>query len=271
VSFRLSSPLAAALNAAAVARRGLLWLLALASGLPAGAWAAGCVGAAAVPAPAAVASAPADPREPLRQLVQQALQRNPGIAAARLLAEAAQDDLREIQASRLPQASFSAGGGPLASWAGRDTDSSAAQLRAGISLSQLLYDGGRTDRLTDVRRLQGEALRLSQLSQQEQLALATVSAAFELSRLREQAQVYDEYRDSASCLVQALQQVVAADRGRLSELVQARKSLAQVELTRSQTLAQLRQSELRLARFVGDLRPAPGALDRALRELPGLP
>lgn len=232
--------------------------------------AAGCVGAAAAPAVRPAQAAPVDAREALRQLVQLALQRNPGLAAARLIAEAALDDLRETQASRQPQASLSTGGGPLASWAGRDTDTSAAQLRAGVSVSQLLYDGGRTERLIDVRRLQGEALRQSHLGQQEQLALATVSAAFELSRLREQAQVYAEYRDSATCLVQALEQVVAADRGRLSELVQARKSLAQVELTQAQTEAQLRQSQLRLARFVGDLRPGPGTLDQALRELPSL-
>ncbi|HSW05209.1 TolC family protein [Aquabacterium sp.] len=234
------------------------------------AWAAGC-SEPAPPAPAASNPAPgADPRAPLRTLALGAIERNSGIAAARLIAEAALDDLRESQAAKQLQASFNASGGPAGSRAAGNTETSAAQLRAGVTVSQLLYDGGRTDRLIDVRRLQGEALRLSHVSQQEQLALSTVSAAFELSRYRQQAQVYAEYRYSAACLVDALEQVVAADRGRLSELVQARKTLLQVELTQSQTDAVLRQSEIRLRRFVGELRLEPAALAAVLLQTPAL-
>lgn len=258
-------------------RRGLVlamtaWaVLAALAVLPA-AHAAGCADAPPSAAAAAVSTpTSADSLAPLRSLAYTAVDRNPGIAAARLIAEAAQDDVREAEASKSPQAAFSAGAGPAATQAAGTTQSSALQMRAGVSVSQLLYDGGRTDRLIDVRRLQGEALRLSHISQQEQLVLGVISAAFELSRYRQQAQVYEEYRYSAACLVQALEQVVAADRGRLSELVQARKSLLQVELSQTQTEAAVRQSDLRLRRYVGDLRLAPGALAPVLLQVPTVP
>ena len=48
-----------------------------------------------------------DPRSQLQELVQTALQRSRPIGVARLLAEAAQADLEETQASRLPQVSLS--------------------------------------------------------------------------------------------------------------------------------------------------------------------
>ncbi|WP_395699043.1 TolC family protein [Aquabacterium sp.] len=230
--------------------------------------AAGCTDAPATPV-AATADAQAA-RQALRTLTFSAIERNPGVAAARLLADAGLDDVREGEAAKRPQASLSVTTGPAAIHGAGVTESSANQLRAGLTVSQLLYDGGRTDRLIDVRRLQGEALRLSHLSQREQLALSAVSAAFELSRYRQQAQVYAEYRQSAACLVEALEQVVAADRGRLSELVQARKTLLQVELTQSQTDATVRQAALRLQRFVGEQSLGPGVLSGALLQLPSM-
>ncbi len=221
-------------------------------------------------APAAPAATPAQARAALRGLVQQALDRHPGMAAARLLAEAAMDDLRQAEAARQPQAAFNASAGPNASHGAGRTETSALQWRGGVTVNQLLYDGGRSERMIDVRRLQADAMRLARMSQQDQLALATLSAAYELNRFGQQAQVWADYADSAACLVASLEQVVAADRGRLSELVQARKSLAQVQLSLAQAAAQRRQAELRLARYVGDERPAPGALDALLVNLPDL-
>lgn len=244
--------------------------------------AAGCADAvepaAPAPAPAPTAGQARNARQALAALADRASQRNTGLAATRLLAEAAQDDLREIQASRALQAALTAGGGPAATQAEGHTLSSASQLRASVGVSQLLFDGGRTQALIELRRQQGEAARQGLLNQQEQIALATVSAAFELSRARQTAQVYADYRRSAACLVDALQQVVAADRGRFSELVQARKSLAQVELTLTQIEGQVRQSQLRLQRFIGPVGEGAAVppvedhtLDGALLDRPALP
>jgi len=206
----------------------------------------------------------------LRDWVGQAVTRSAAADAARWQAEAAQDDVREARAALGPQASLGATLGPQVSQAAGNTETSAAQWRASLGVSQLLYDGGRADALVQARRLQADAVRLGWVNQQEQLALGTVAAALEWSRYRSLLQVMDDYQRSAACLTAAMEQVVAADRGRLSELVQARKSLAQVQLTRHQIEAQARQSELRLRRFVGEIPLADDGLRGAVEDVPGL-
>jgi outer membrane protein, adhesin transport system len=56
-----------------------------------------------------------------------------------------------------------------------------------------------------------------------------------------------------SCLVDALESIVAEDKGRASELIQVRKTQAQTELQRDQAMAMSRQSDLKLRYLVGDL------------------
>jgi outer membrane protein TolC len=249
-----------------------IWLAALQLLLaPGGAMAAeSCARALAAPAALPTGAERVQARERLRDWVGQAVARSGAADAARWQAEAAQDDLREARAALGPQASLGATLGPQVSQAAGNTETSAAQWRASLGVSQLLYDGGRADALVQARRLQADAVRLGWVNQQEQLALGTVAAALEWSRYRSLLQVMDDYQRSAACLTAAMEQVVAADRGRLSELVQARKSLAQVQLTRHQIDAQARQSELRLRRFVGDASLDDAGLRAAVDDVPGL-
>jgi adhesin transport system outer membrane protein len=110
--------------------------------------------------------------------------------------------------------------------------SQAGDGSASLSASQLLWDGGRQQALVDWRTQLADAAGLALRSQQEQVALGAVSLALERSRYRAQEQVYGQYARKMACLVDALSQVVAADRGRASELLQARKALQQAELAR---------------------------------------
>ena len=70
-------------------------------------------------------------------------------------------------------------------------------------MTKLLYDGGRTDRLTDWRTQLAESARLGQLSQQEQIALNTVALALERSRYRQHVQVYGQHVRKMACLDRA--------------------------------------------------------------------
>jgi adhesin transport system outer membrane protein len=72
------------------------------------------------------------------------------------------------------------------------------------------------------------------------------------------------------CLAQALEAIVATDRGRASELVQARKSLQTAELALAQSQSQTRQVEARLRRVVGTELPSAEGLSTALLEVPDL-
>ena len=235
----------------------------------------------ALPAAAVAGAAPnttgteaRDPRRQLQTLVSDALQRSNGLGAARLLAEAAAQDVDEAKAAKLPQASAFASLNPnLVASGGKGVDSSGSQLqaRAGINLIQTLFDGGRGDRLIDWRRQQAEVARLGILSSQEQLTLATTSMAFERSRFRMQAVIWGQHVRKMGCLVQALDSIVAADKGRTSELVQARKQLQQAELQQVQSMSQARQVEARLRRVAGDGLPGTDGMSTLLLAVPDLP
>jgi outer membrane protein TolC len=124
--------------------------------------------------------------------------------------------------------------------------------------------------LTDWRTNLAESARLGEISAQEQVALQTVSLAIERSRYRLQVQVYNQYARKMSCLVEALESIVRADKGRASELVQAQKNLQQAEISQAQTISMVRQIETRLRRFVGDGLPPSEGLSSVLLSPPPL-
>ena len=220
-------------------------------------------------APVAAAAAP-EPRLQLQQMVREALARSNAVGAAALLAEAAVQDTNEIRAAQAVQASVGGGFGPGGSKTVGITDTAATQLRASLSVSKTLYDGGRVDRLVDWRTQLAESARFGHLSQQEQVSLMTVTLALERSRYRAQAQVYRQSARKMSCLVDALETIVRADRGRASELVQAQKSFQQAELAHTQSQSLVRQIEVRLRRLVGDVLPPADGLAAVFAGVPPL-
>ncbi len=261
--------------------RALLWALAwsLSSLLPRAALGA-CVDedrpeAAASPAAAAskggLLQPEAVPRRQLQTLVQDAILRSNGIGAARLLAEAAEQDVEEARAAKKPMAALTGSINPSLSGGSGPESSSQLQGRAGVSLSQTLFDGGRSDRIIDWRGRQAEAARMGLLSTQEQIALATLSLAFERSRYRMQATLYSQHVRKMACLVEALDTIVSADKGRTSEQVQARKQLQMAELQQAQAASQARQVEAKLRRIVGDGLPGTEGMSTLLLAVPDLP
>jgi outer membrane protein TolC len=213
---------------------------------------------------------PADPRATLSALVQDAVARSHAVGASKLLSEAALDDVEEARAARAIQASVGGGVGPGGSRTVAGSENSAAQLRATLNVSQLLYDGGRSERLADWRTQLAESARWGLLTVQEQLALSTVALSLERSRYRMTSQVFRGHVRKMSCLVEALETIVRTDRGRASELVQARKSMQQAELALSQTQYATRQVEVRLRRLVGDGLPGTEGMSTVFARLPDL-
>lgn len=211
------------------------------------------------------------PRVDLSNLIKLALERSQAIGAARLLAEAAALDVDEAMAGSKPSASLGLNLGGVASAQDGLPRSQGAQARATVTVSAPLFDFGRVAEATAWRRNLSEAARQGQLSAEEQVALQTVSLALERNRYRLQSQVFRQYSRKMGCLVDALEIIVSRDRGRSSELVQAQKTRAQAELARVQSVAQMRQAELRLRRFVGDGLPPADGLSSLLLQVPDLP
>jgi outer membrane protein TolC len=210
-------------------------------------------------------------RANLQNMVNEALRRSQAIGATKLLAEAAAIDVQEVRSTRWPQLTANGFlGGTETTVAGVD-ESRGKQGRAGVTLSAPLFDAGRTTALTDWRQNLADSARLGQINAQEQVALQTVSLAIERARYRLQVQVYQQYSRKMSCLVEALETIVRADKGRTSELVQAQKNLQQAELSQAQTVSMVRQIETRLRRFVGDGLPPTEGLSSLLLTPPALP
>jgi len=202
--------------------------------------------------------------------VDTAAQRSKAVGAARLLAEAARSDLEETKAGALPQATLSAQIGAAGAQGGNLPSTRTAQLRPTLSVGAPLWDAGRQQALNRWRESLADAARLGQLSAAEQLALQTVTLSLDRSRYRLHLQVYSQYAQTVCALVNSLEQIVAADKGRASELVQARKTLQQVELSRAQARSQLRLADTRLRRLVGDELPDSSGLASLLIAVPEL-
>jgi adhesin transport system outer membrane protein len=210
------------------------------------------------------------PREAMQNMVQEAMRRSHAIGAARLLAEAAESDIGEAKAQRMPQASLTAGIGAAGSEAPGIEETRGKQGRVTLGVNAPLFDFGRISSLTDWRSSLAESARQGQLTAKEQVALQTVSLAVERSRYRLQAQVYEQYARKMSCLVEALETIVRSDKGRASELVQASKTLQQAEISQAQTLSTVKQIETRLSRFVGPDLPNTDGMASLLLSMPAL-
>jgi outer membrane protein TolC len=232
--------------------------------LPAHAAAGICSDEQSAPVAAAVdPQATAQARRTVQALLQQALSRSQSVGAARLLAEAAQGDLEEAQAAPLPRVTLgAAANGVSQHYSTLRLEGLQGQLN--VNVSAPLFDAGRSAALVNWRARLLEAARLGEIDAREQVALQTVSLALEQQRYRRQAEVYTRYTARMGCLVGALERIVAADRGRASELLQVRNTLRQAELALAQSQSLQRQVETRLRRFVGESLPPPAPLEALL-------
>ncbi|MED5619783.1 TolC family protein [Ideonella sp. BN130291] len=250
--------------------RAVVPMLALACVLPAAA--SNCIDESAVEFQGAESAPvpPAEPRVELQSMVRDAISRSNSVGAAKLLAEAAVSDVQEVKAGALPQVALTGSVGGQGSTAYGVSEGAGGQVRGGLSISAPLFDGGRINQLTSWRTQLAESARQGMLSTQEQIAFQAVSLALERGRYRLQAQVYQQYARKMSCLVEALGQIVAADKGRASELVQARKTQQQAQLSYLQAQSNVRQMEARLRRFVGDGLPVGQGFSSVLTRLPAM-
>lgn len=209
-----------------------------------------------------------DPRYQLQTLVNQALQRSRTVGVARFLTQAAEADLAESKAQRMPTVTVNGTAGHIGSIISGVDEARGLQGSMTVSVSAPIYDFGRIAKLTEWRSNLADAAKFNQDGAEEQLALQTVSLALDRSRYILQAQVFRQYVRKMACLVDALEIITKADRGRSSELTQAQKSLQQADLSLEQTMSSLRQTEVRLRRYAGDDLPPSASLSSVLAQLP---
>lgn len=184
---------------------------------------------------------------------------------------AAQQDLRQTEAGRSAGITL---GGTLGVGQNRvgDTTRSVSGLgQASLNVSAPLYDGGRLDQLGSWRQRLLEAGTVGVAASRERAVQEALATVIDRNRWRLQLRVYQQYVAKMTCLTQSVERIVAQDRGRASELLQARKGLRQAEIARDEAVAALRQADARLRLLVGGNVAPWGAVGVPLLEVPELP
>ncbi len=202
-----------------------------------------------------VSSTPIDPQLQLQRMAQAAVNNSARLGAAKLLTEAANFDVDEVRGSSMPQVSINGSLGPAATKYKNALDSNGFQTTAGVNVTGVLYDGGRLSSLTRWREELAKSALSGAQSAREQVIYEAISIALERNRYKVQAHVYQQQARKMSCMVELLSAIVAEDKGRASELLQARKTQAQAEVSRDNSVALGRQMELRLRKIIGSQAP----------------
>ena len=211
-----------------------------------------------------------DPRVGLQALIDRTLARSKALGAVRLLTDAARSDFEETRALRLPTASLTLSANGVSSTVNGQDAGRGGRYAGALSTSMPVWDAGHIAKLTEWRKELVEVALQGQRSAEEQLALNVVTLALDRSRYVLQTQVYIQYGRKMACLVDALEIITKADRGRSSELVQAQKSLQQADMSLEQASSALRQTEVRLRRLVGEPLPPSIGMAPTLSTLPDL-
>lgn len=206
----------------------------------------------------------------LRELVDTAVRVSAETRAAEHTRLAAGYDLDQTKASAKPQISLQTmvGGGKYVT---RGVDFGiGGQGNTGLTMTGPIYDGGRNAAQVGFREQLLAASGSALSAKQEQVAHESLLAVLERIRLRYQLQIHEQHIAKLSCLTGLVDRVVQADKGRASELVQARTGLYQAEVARDELRTAVRQSDAKIRRLLGDSPADWRDIAFAVREPPPL-
>ncbi|MEY2656126.1 MAG: hypothetical protein RLZZ524_3154 [Pseudomonadota bacterium] len=206
----------------------------------------------------------------LATLAREAVQASFDVRGAEHGSRAARQDLRQVEAGKSPQIAVNGTLGIGQSIVGGNAQSVGGVGGAGVNASAPLYDGGRLDALKDYRQRLVSASDEGVGQARERALREALLTVIDRNRYRLQLKVHGQQVAKLSCLSRSIEQIVARDRGRASELVQARKGVRQAEIARDEVQSLLRQADARLRRVVGDNVAPWGAVGVPLIELPAL-
>ena len=183
---------------------------------------------ATVPVPAMDSAAPGGGTAPtgdsahdfLERTAAKALALSPDVREATAKWEASRFDIDEVKGQRWPQLQVGVAS-PSATFGG-GTNDSARDAIGNVQLTTPVYDWGRISRTVESRTETANAAREQMLQVRQQVAYDTVNALIELRRNQQAMLLSDAYVGRMTELVEMLAEIVKSDRGRDSELVQAR-------------------------------------------------
>jgi len=203
--------------------------------------------------------------EPLRAAATAAVFRSPSVREAAAGVRAAAQDVREAQAARAPQLTVE-----VSSRYTQAAANSAAQSLRGTpyyiaNASLPVYDFGRISAQIDNRLAASDAQDERLRGVYESVAGDTVLALVELARSRALMIATDRYLDRIGQLAKMITELIREDRGRAGELTQVQSRLLQASAARSAIESRLRETEISLARLLGDDAQAKLLIEAASR------
>lgn len=185
----------------------------------------------------------------LREAILRAFARNPKISEAAAQIHIGEGDLSAAQSAWYPQISLQGAAGRS-----HQTDSSGSLNNngsGGITLSQLLYDFGRTNGAIDEQHALSDAYRFGLFDAMTQVAKEALQSYLEVKR-------YQAFAATAQTNIASLEHVrdiakMRADAGlnSQSDVLQAETRIAAMHATREQYLAQLRSANAQLTVLTG--------------------
>lgn len=196
----------------------------------------------------------AELREVFNRAVETAIDRAPTIFRAKAEQEAAIADVDEAKGQRWPQVDVGTQTSPIKFGKGSDEESGSGGIN--LAVTTPLYDWGRIRNSIDSRKRLSVAANESLEAEKETTGYEVVTTLVELGKQRIIVDLSQQFADRMDDLVKMLAGIVAVDKGRYSELTQAKARLLQAQALRDAADAKARDAEITLRKLVGD-RPIP--------------
>lgn len=179
-----------------------------------------------------------------------AIARSPALKQADAELGAANADVREAQGQRWPQVDVNANSKALSFGRSNQYDENGQGLN--VNMTTNVFDWGRTEKTIDSRKELSEAATQKYLVNLEALAQDVSSTLLEKEKARRASVISQQYVERMTELAGMLESIVMTDRGRASELVQAKARLMEAQASRDNWLARERDTDIKLHKLIGN-------------------
>ncbi|WP_242201828.1 MULTISPECIES: TolC family protein [unclassified Pseudomonas] len=182
--------------------------------------------------------------------VEIALARSPEVLRFQAERDAAGSDVDEAKGQRWPQIDIGTQSSGIAFGGGTKNTRDGAGIN--VAISTILFDWGRIDKTINSRERLSDAADDSLAAQIEETSFEVVSTLIELGKQRLIGERSQRFADRMNELVKMLAGIVAVDKGRSSELTQAKARLLQAQALTDAAKAKAREAEITLLKLVGE-------------------
>lgn len=183
--------------------------------------------------------------------VVRAADRSPEVRQAQANQLAANADVDEAKGQRWPQVDIGSQS-PSASFGGSSRTGSNFSNPLTVNVTTNVFDWGRTKNTIGSRERLSDAAKQAYQTAMENSGFEVSSTLVELGKQRNIVELSQQYVDRMATLVKMLSEIVQVDRGRGSELTQAKTRLLQAEAQRDVAESKVRDAKLNLSKLIGD-------------------